>query len=454
METLRIQALAEYLEQVNMGKAVIFSVSGEDEFSKLEDEIYKTVTSLYHTKDSAVQAKNAFAENLSNIAHQIKTLITALSLSVQMMRQDLDVRYLEQMERQLLRLNRQEEALLLLFRMDAGTLLLQKQETDVYTLLVLAADHLEELLGRSQALIDIPEMEGRKIVVDLEWTMEAMMNLMKNCMEHHPGGTIHCACEQNPLYTEILIWDEGEGFAKEDLPHLFERLYRGQNACGGGIGIGLALARELIERQNGTIRAKNRSGGGACLEWTENGRRPGDIPDLRPQFLFCDGPDSCRKSGGAFDARIRHEDDGSCRSYLVQVGEHFHLQFSSVQHIPLAGKIAGFGGFRGSVRVQGFMTVGSGAALFIDIFQSIHRPAGKILSAVRVRAGESVHIRPFFGPVGPKGDESSVRNRTILCFVLLDIGGSDDISRVRLYLLGDVDDAEGEDQILDIISFG
>lgn len=426
METLRIQALAEYLEQVNMGKAVIFSVSGEDEFSKLEDEIYKTVTSLCHTKDSAVQAKNAFAENLSNIAHQIKTLITALSLSVQMMRQDLDAR----------------------------TLLLQKQETDVYTLLVLAADHLEELLGRSQALIDIPEMEGRKIVVDLEWTMEAMMNLMKNCMEHHPGGTIHCACEQNPLYTEILIWDEGEGFAKEDLPHLFERFYRGQNACGGGIGIGLALARELIERQNGTIRAKNRSGGGACLEWTENGRRPGDIPDLRPQFLFCDGPDSCRKSGGAFDARIRHEDDGSCRSYLVQVGEHFHLQFSFVQHIPLAGKIAGFGGFRGSVRVQGFMTVGSGAALFIDIFQSIHRPAGKILSAVRVRAGESVHIRPFFGPVGPKGDESSVRNRTILCFVLLDIGGSDDISRVRLYLLGDVDDAEGEDQILDIISFG
>ncbi len=213
-----------------MGKAVIFSVSGEDEFSKLEDEIYKTVTSLYHTKDSAVQAKNAFAENLSNIAHQIKTLITALSLSVQMMRQDLDVRYLEQMERQLLRLNRLEEALLLLSRMDAGTLLLQKQETDVYTLLVLAADHLEELLGRSQALIDIPEMEGRKIVVDLEWTMEAMMNLMKNCMEHHPGGTIHCACEQNPLYTGILIWDEGEGFAKEDLPHLFERFYRGQNA--------------------------------------------------------------------------------------------------------------------------------------------------------------------------------------------------------------------------------
>ena len=81
-ESLRIQALTNYLEQVNMGKAVILSASGEDDFSKLEDEIYKTVTFLYQTKDAAVQAKNHFAENLSNIAHQIKTPITAISLSV------------------------------------------------------------------------------------------------------------------------------------------------------------------------------------------------------------------------------------------------------------------------------------------------------------------------------------------------------------------------------------
>lgn len=103
-------------------------------------------------------------------------------------------------------------------------------------------------------------------MADLEWTMEAMMNLMKNCMEHSQGGKIYCSYEQNPLYTEIQIWDDGEGFAKEDIPHLFERFYRGQNASEGGIGIGLALAKEMIERQNGTIRAKNRPGGGALFE--------------------------------------------------------------------------------------------------------------------------------------------------------------------------------------------
>ena len=266
METARIRALAEYLEQVNIGKAVILSTSGEDDFSKLEDEIYKTVTFLYQTKDSAVQARNDFAENLSNIAHQIKTPITAISLSVQMMKQESGSRHLEQVEKQLLRLTHLEEALLVLSRLDAGTLLLQKDEVDVFTLLVLAADNLQELFVSSGTSIDIPEFGEMLVIVDLDWTMEAIMNVMKNCMEHNPRGTIHCSYAQNPLYTEILIWDDGEGFAKEDIPHLFERFYRGQNAGEGGIGIGLSLAKEIVERQNGTIRAKNKPDGGAFFE--------------------------------------------------------------------------------------------------------------------------------------------------------------------------------------------
>lgn len=281
-ERKRIQALAVYLEQVNMGKAAIYSVAGEDDFAKLEDEIYKTVTFLEQTKDTAVQARNDFARNLSNIAHQIKTPITAMSLSVQMMagvcaedqglcggRQqkvyEKEKRYLEQMQKQLLRLTRLEEALLVLSRIDAGRLLLQQKEVDVYTLLVLAADNLQELLGGKNTAIDIPECGEMTITVDLDWTMEAVINLMKNSLEHSEGGTVYCSYAQNPLYTEILIWDEGEGFARADLPHLFERFYRGQNAREGGIGIGLSLAKEIVERQNGTIRAENRLEGGACF---------------------------------------------------------------------------------------------------------------------------------------------------------------------------------------------
>lgn len=276
-EAKRIEELSDYLEQVNMGKAVVLSVSGEDLFSRLEDEIYKTVTFLYQTKDAAVQAKNDFAENLSNIAHQIKTPITAISLSLQTlsempMKKEYEKDRMEQIKKQLNRLIYLEESLLVLSRLDAGTLMFQKEDVDVFTLLVLAADNLQELFADSGTFIDIPESGEMAVTADLNWTMEAVINVMKNCMEHNAGGTVHCSYGQNPLYTEIFIWDEGDGFAKEDIPHLFQRFYRGKNAdaggniCGSGIGIGLALSKEIIEHQNGTIRAKNLPNGGACFE--------------------------------------------------------------------------------------------------------------------------------------------------------------------------------------------
>lgn len=260
----RMRELTEYLEQVNTGNAPILSALGEDDLSKLEDEIYKTVTYLYQTREEAVRAKKEFAQNLSNIAHQIKTPLTAISLCVQTMEGEEGKG--EQIQRQLMRLTHLEEALLLLARLDAGTLALKREETDVYTLLMLAADNLQEIFSQWEVSADIPELEKMAVKVDLDWTMEAVMNLMKNCAEHNAGGCVHCLYEQNSLYTEIRIQDEGVGFDRGDLPHLFERFYRGKNAGEGGIGIGLALAKEIIERQNGTIRAKNLPEGGACFE--------------------------------------------------------------------------------------------------------------------------------------------------------------------------------------------
>lgn len=222
---------------------------------------------LYQTREDAVASKHNYAENLANIAHQLKTPITAISLCTQMMKDSYRSDYPAQIQRQLSRLTHLEESLLLLSRIDAGTLILDKKAADVFTILTLAADNLQELLVQSQVSVDIPELGQMEITADLDWTMEAFMNLMKNCMEHtSPGGMVHCSYEKNPLYTEIRIWDEGKGFAQEDIPHLFERFYRGQNAKEGGIGIGLSLAKELIEKQNGTIRACNLPDSGACFE--------------------------------------------------------------------------------------------------------------------------------------------------------------------------------------------
>ena len=263
----RIQALTGYLERINTGVQGLVLESSDDEFSKLQDEIYKTVTELYQTREEALTARNNFAENLSNIAHQLKTPITSISLTVQMAKEYLGDTRAAEIERQINRLMRLEEALLLLSRIDAGTLAFDRKPTDVFTILSLASDNLYELFMQKGVLIDIPEMGEMNVNVDLNWTMEAFMNLMKNCMEATGIDTaVHCSYEKNPLYVQIRIWDEGEGFAKEDFPHLFERFYHGEKAKNTGIGIGLSLSKAIIERQNGIIRAFNLPNGGACFE--------------------------------------------------------------------------------------------------------------------------------------------------------------------------------------------
>lgn len=266
-EAAHIKSLTDYLENVNTGKPGLLFPLDETDFSKLQDEIYKTVTTLYQTRDAALKTKDNYAENLSNIAHQIKTPITSISLSAQMMEEDPSPKHLEQIRLKLSRLTCLEEALLLMSRIDAGTLALERKETDAFTVLMLAADNLQEVFLQAKVTVHIPELGQAIIYADLEWTMEAVMNLLKNCMEHTPsGGTVHCWYEQNPLYTLIRIWDTGAGFAKEDIPHLFERFYRGKNAKSGSIGIGLSLSKAIIERQNGTISAYNLYDGGACFE--------------------------------------------------------------------------------------------------------------------------------------------------------------------------------------------
>ncbi len=293
-DAARIRDLTDYLEKINTGGGGVLLPAGEDDFSRLQDEICKTVTELRQTRSAALDAKNHFAENLYNIAHQIKTPITAISLAVQTLQETAaeesgaypapsskqssprpaihpDCRpvcgRLTQIRRQLSRLSHLEEALLLLSRIDAGTLPLEPQDTDVFTLLMLAADNLQELSARAAVSIDVPESDAVPVRADPDWTMEAFMNLFKNCLEHTPpGGTVRCDYERNPLYVQIRIRDTGAGFASEDLPHLFERFYRGKNASGGGIGIGLALSKAIIESQNGTVSAANLPDGGACFE--------------------------------------------------------------------------------------------------------------------------------------------------------------------------------------------
>lgn len=253
------QQLIRLLEAARTGQPLpLLTGNGmaEGSYARLADEIQKTVTELALTRQEAVMARDRFAQNLANIAHQLKTPLTALSLAAQSAGVD-------SMAAPLARLTGLEESLLLLARLDTGALPLHPEPCDLYTLLMMAADNLESLAESAGVTLDIPELEPIPVTCDPDWTMEALLNLMKNCVEHAPAGSaVRCSCRRNALYTEVVLQDAGAGFSPADLDHLFERFYRGEHPSPHSTGLGLAIAKELLERQNALVHAENAPDGG------------------------------------------------------------------------------------------------------------------------------------------------------------------------------------------------
>ena len=253
------QQLIRLLEAARTGQPLpLLTGNGmaEGSYARLADEIQKTVTELSLTRQEAVRARDRFAQNLANIAHQLKTPLTALSLAAQSAGVD-------SMAAPLARLTGLEESLLLLARLDTGALPLHPEPCDLYTLLMMAADNLESLAESAGVTLDIPELDPIPVTCDPDWTMEALLNLMKNCVEHAPAGSaVRCSCRRNALYTEVVLQDAGAGFSPADLDHLFERFYRGERSGPHSTGLGLAIAKELLERQNALVHAENAPDGG------------------------------------------------------------------------------------------------------------------------------------------------------------------------------------------------
>lgn len=261
-----IDRLTQYLEKINMDKQTsILSSTGEN-FSQLEDEIYKTVTNLRQTKDAAIKAKKNFADNLANISHQIKTPITSISIMAQLLKDEWNEDHIKQINKQSIRLNQLAESLLTLSRIDAGVLTLEESQIDIYTMLQLSIEVLDEMISKKEIELILPNHEDVTYQGDMEWSIEAFINLIKNSIEHTAnGGCIFIDYFKNPLYIEIQIKDNGAGISAKDLPHIFKRYYRGKEGGKTGIGIGLSLAKSLIEMQNGLIHVKNMPEGGACF---------------------------------------------------------------------------------------------------------------------------------------------------------------------------------------------
>lgn len=262
----RIQSLTKYLEQINQDKAPVLTTHKEDDFSLLEDEMYKTITMLRQTREEAVKEQSNLADSLADISHQIKTPLTSISIMVQLLSKEQNNSYTDCIKKQTVHMERLVEALITLARIDAGVIKLNYQEVNTYTMLQLSVEELEAVILEKNIKLSLPNYPELYYTGDMDWSIEAFSNLIKNCVEHTPnGGSIKLDYFQNPLYMQIQIEDSGEGFSKKDLPHIFERFYRGEKPAEGGTGIGLALAKALIEQQNGAISAENLPDKGACF---------------------------------------------------------------------------------------------------------------------------------------------------------------------------------------------
>jgi signal transduction histidine kinase len=242
----------------------------EGELAILHSELQKLVVRLREQTEAVTAEKVRLSESIADISHQLRTPMTTINLIISFLQEpaleaDKRFEYARELSLCASRIDGLVTSLLKMARIDAGTVEFKKKKILVADVVTRAVSPFAVLLDlkRQQLLTDCgsASYEG-----DLFWSAEAVGNLVKNCIEHTPEeGVISVTASENALFTEIVIKDNGSGFCEEDLPHLFERFYRGKNAAEDSIGIGLALARAIISGQNGTIKACNAPEGGAMF---------------------------------------------------------------------------------------------------------------------------------------------------------------------------------------------
>lgn len=247
-----IAALSDSIDRVLHGQDdVLISDSSEGELAVLNNELHKMTLRLKEQADQLKNEKAFLADSMADISHQLRTPLTSMTLVTEMLgKQTISpesrTELLRDLRTQEEKVSWLVETLLKISRIDAGTAVFEPQTVSARTLLTKAAQALAisfELRGIGLIL----KSDGGTLEVDPEWTQEAIGNIVKNCMEHMPnGGKLRLSAQTTALHTEFMIEDSGEGIAEEDLPHIFERYYRGKNAAPNSIGIGLALAQMII----------------------------------------------------------------------------------------------------------------------------------------------------------------------------------------------------------------
>ena len=241
----------------------------EGELSILHNEINKMTVRLNEQAETLKKDKIYLADSIADISHQIRTPLTSMNLIVIFLSEEnLDDDRRISLTKELFSLLSKIEwlinSLLKISKIDAGAINFNKEKINLFELIKSSTKAIEIPLDlRNQSLV-INSDKNEFFCGDYNWTVEAVENILKNCMEHtEEGGTITVDLSETTIFSEIVISDDGKGIAKEDLPNIFKRFYKGKNSSSSSVGIGLALAKMIVVAQNGTIKAENNKDKGA-----------------------------------------------------------------------------------------------------------------------------------------------------------------------------------------------
>lgn len=270
----KISDINSYIGKVNSGNYELkIEENGEDELTKLRNELYKTTVLLRETAENSEKEKTNLSNSLTDISHQLKTPLTSIRIMIDNIQNNPDMdektrnEFIEDISKQIDWISSLVISLLKLAKFDAGSIVMRDEEINVKKLIQNIISNLAILIDIKDIKIEENISEQITLFADYNWQLEALTNIIKNCVEHSfDGGKIKIEAESNSVFTKIIITDEGEGIEKKDLNRIFERFYKSAKSSENSIGIGLALAKTIIEKERGYIKVESEVGKGTKFE--------------------------------------------------------------------------------------------------------------------------------------------------------------------------------------------
>ena len=271
----KIHEIDMYLKKVNRGDYTLkIEENSEDELSKLRNELYKTTVLLREAAENSKKENINLSNSLADISHQLKTPLTSIRIMIDNiydnpdMDEETKMDFIKSINNQIEWISSLVVSLLKLAKFDAGTIVMNDENVNIIELINNVKDNLSIILELKEIDIILEYDQNKPIIVSIDytWQLEALTNIIKNAIEHSKNNSkIHIKIEDSSVFTKIIIEDEGEGISKKDLPHIFQRFYKSEKSSENSIGIGLSLAKTIIEKDNGYINVKSEEGKGTTF---------------------------------------------------------------------------------------------------------------------------------------------------------------------------------------------